>query len=181
MKKETKIIILGITFTIVAVFLVVFLMYFVSNSKKNTIYKESNNNVNENTGYNEDEAQNIVTVYLFKVDGCGHCKKAQEFFLKVLNEYDYVKVISYEVNTTLGNNSLMQKVGKKFNLEKVTGVPLIVIGDNFYINGYSSARDESIKEAIEKAHKDNNYKDLVEATRLENLDLDLKEIELKNS
>ncbi len=40
MKKETKIIILGITFTIVAVFLVVFLMYFVSNSKKNTIYKE---------------------------------------------------------------------------------------------------------------------------------------------
>lgn len=106
-------------------------------------------------------AKDKVNVYLFKREGCGYCKNAQEFFTNLENDSEYqnyFNLVLKEVTNNKINNQLLSKVVKHFNVE-LTGVPFIVIGDKTF-EGYASSYDEDLKSAIVTAYE-NETKDIV--------------------
>jgi len=102
-----------------------------------------------------------INVYLFWGNGCPHCEHAKEFFSSIEEEYGkYYNLVDYEVWYNEDNNDLAQKVNDELEAN-ATGVPFIVIGDD-YIKGYSSSMDEEIKETIVSQYENDNYVDVVE-------------------
>lgn len=88
-----------------------------------------------------------ATIYLFRGNGCGYCKRFLTFLTTILKDYgEYFKVESFEVWYDKDNSSLMKEVGE-FLGEEAEGVPYIVIGDKVF-GGYTSSYDEDIKKAI---------------------------------
>lgn len=93
----------------------------------------------------EDDKQ--ATIYLFRGNGCGYCKRFLTFLTTILKDYgEYFKVESFEVWYDKDNSSLMKEVGE-FLGEEAEGVPYIVIGDKVF-GGYTASYDEDIKKAI---------------------------------
>lgn len=114
-------------------------------------------------------ASGVVEVYLFRGEGCPHCAEAEEFFDELENNYLYsskFNLTDYEVWYDDDNKELMEKVAEKLNTT-VTGVPFIVIGENYY-KGYSADIGEKIKSTIYTEYYNSNYKDIVES--IENYD-----------
>ena len=105
-----------------------------------------------------------INVYLFWGNGCPHCEHAKEFFSSIEEEYGkYYNLIEYEVWYDDNNNQLARKVDAELNAN-ATGVPFIVIGDD-YVKGYSQMMDEEIKEKIISQYKNDNYVDVVEKVK----------------
>lgn len=102
---------------------------------------------NEINGYSNGE--NKITVYLFRGQGCGHCKHFLEYVSSELvkTHGDYFNFVSYEVWKNSDNKELWQNVAKSLGLEQAKGVPFIVIGDKYFV-GYSERINDSLKEAI---------------------------------
>lgn len=110
------------------------------------------------------DKDNKVNVYLFRGEGCPHCKEAESFFssLDKDEEYSkYYKLVKYEVWYNEDNAKLMNDVAKKLNTE-ASGVPFIVIGNKYY-SGYASSMDSELKEAIKSAYENDSYKDVVKS------------------
>ncbi len=111
-------------------------------------------------------ANEKVTVNIFKSSTCPHCSEALEFFeeLQKDNEYSkYFELALFETNGSsdaiIKNIELAEKVSKYFGNE-FEGVPLIVIGEQ-YFEGYISSMDEELKEAIKNAYSNDSYVDIV--------------------
>lgn len=103
-----------------------------------------------------------VNVYLFRGDGCPHCKEAEEWFdeLKKDEEYSkYYELVDYEVWYNEDNASLMEKVAKDLGTE-ANGVPFIVVGEK-YFSGFSQDMAKDIKAAIKDQYNNKDYKDVV--------------------
>ena len=176
MSKNTKTILIVSLITLLVIGLAILIFYLVYQSNSNNTNNDDlNNNTNENNNSNSSinvyDPENLtstnyedktVTIYLFKGRGCPHCEHATEFLETIISEYPYLEVKTYEVWYNDENYELMQEVLSELNLEISKSVPLIVIGDNYYLRGYSSSRDEEIKTAIENAFRDNNYNDFIE-------------------
>lgn len=105
-----------------------------------------------------------INVYLFWGNGCPHCEHAKEFFSSIEQEYSkYYNLIDYEVWYDEENNNLKNKVDSELDAN-ATGVPFIVIGEE-YVNGYSSAMDNEIKEIIINQYENYNYIDIVQKVK----------------
>lgn len=110
------------------------------------------------------EEKEKINVYLFWGDGCPHCEHAKEFFSSIEEEYGkYYNLVEYEVWYDEDNNNLMSKVNNELEAN-ATGVPFIVIGDE-YFRGYSSGMNEEIKKTIISQYEDDKYTDIVEKVK----------------
>lgn len=88
-----------------------------------------------------------INIYLFRGNGCRHCKAFLTFLSENIEEYGkYFNLVSYEIFGNSDNSKLMSKVSKFFG-EEATGVPYIVIGDQYFA-GYGEGLNEDIKNAI---------------------------------
>ena len=103
----------------------------------------------ENKDYEETEDQ--VIIYLFRGQGCSHCKEFLEFLNSISNEYGkYFKLVSFEVWYDEANGSLLTSVADLLG-EEASGVPFIVIGDSVY-PGYAESMAETIKDEIKSLY-----------------------------
>jgi len=99
----------------------------------------------ENEDY--EEADDQVTIYMFRGQGCGYCKKFLTFLSSISEEYGkYFKLVSFEVWQDQANSELMTQVGEALG-EEINGVPFIIIGDQTF-PGYSEQYDEKIINTI---------------------------------
>lgn len=110
--------------------------------------------------------ENPINVYIFKSSTCPHCAEAMEFFegLELDSEYqDYFRLVPFETYGSTAeiqeNVKLAQKVAKYFGHE-FEGVPLIVIGEEYY-EGFSSSMEEELKSVILSAYNNSSYEDIV--------------------
>jgi len=88
-----------------------------------------------------------INVYIFRGEGCSFCENAIEFFKEIEDEYGkYYNLVTYEVWNNDANYSLMEKVGKYFDIE-VRSVPFIVVGENAYL-GFGNDLGETLKKVI---------------------------------
>lgn len=114
-----------------------------------------------------------VTIYIFRGNGCGFCKKALTYFNEVADTYkDYFEVKTFEVWNNSNNSTLMNAVAEKMG-DKLGGVPYIVIGDSYSENGFT---DELGVQMVEKAleeYQNAKYKDLVAEVAKEHTDAKL--------
>lgn len=99
-----------------------------------------------------------ITLYFFHGDGCPHCALEEQFLDSLLDKYDNLEVVEYEVWYNQENEELMNKVKEEMELSK-SGVPLTVIGD-IVISGYSEAASFKIERAI-NYYKTEEYRDAV--------------------
>lgn len=102
------------------------------------------------SNYKENDDQ--ITIYMFRGQGCGYCKKFLTFMNSIIDDYGkYFKVETYEVWNDSENAELMQNVAT-FMGKKAEGVPFIIIGDKTFA-GYSETFDEDIKSAIKELYE----------------------------
>lgn len=96
---------------------------------------------------NYKETDDQITIYLFRGNGCGYCRRFLTFLNSIVDEYGkYFKVVSYETWYDRDNSKLLSKVSN-FLDEPAGGVPYIIIGDQVF-GGYNESYDDAIKEAI---------------------------------
>ena len=104
-----------------------------------------------------------VTIYIFRGNGCGFCKKALTYFNEVKNEYaDYFEVKTYEVWENQYNNELMNDVADKLG-DTLEGVPYIVVGQTS-VNGFNDELSEKIVNAALTEYQNESYVDVVKQT-----------------
>ena len=113
-------------------------------------------------------ADKKINVYLFRGEGCPHCEEAIEWFEGTLaedEEYkDLYELVKYEVWYDENNSELMGKVAEQLGTE-ASGVPFIVIGDEYFSGFSASASPEKIKTAIKDAYDNDKYQDIVKAVK----------------
>lgn len=98
---------------------------------------------------NYQETDDMVPVYLFRLDGCGNCKGFLNFVANdlLVNHKEKFKIISYEMRNDPINLNLRTKV-QNFLGEKVDVTPYIIIGDKTFSGYIDSTKQSQIKEAI---------------------------------
>ena len=102
-----------------------------------------------------------VTIYIFRGHGCSHCYEALEYFHDNIDTYaDYFEVKAYEVWNNNDNSTLMNDVADKLG-DEVGGVPYIVVGDNYSVNGFSKSLATEIIDAALKEYENKDYTDIV--------------------
>ncbi len=114
----------------------------------------------KNPEYEENDDQ--VYIYLFRGEGCIHCKHFLEF-LNELSEEEYgdmFKLRAYEVSYNQDNSNLKNRIVDFFNID-ASGVPLIVIGENTFY-GFSEEHEEKIKTAIKNEYESEEKYDVFE-------------------
>lgn len=111
------------------------------------------------TNVNAKEIDNL-TLYVFKGDGCPHCKAEMDYLDTIKDKYTNLEIKEYEVWYDDDNASLLTKVESYFNIKR-SGVPTTIIG-NTVIQGYQN--ESSTGKKIERAinfYEENDYKDIV--------------------
>ena len=102
-----------------------------------------------------------VTIYIFRGHGCSHCYEALEFFNDNQEDYaDYFEVKAYEVWNNSDNSTLMNDVAETFG-DDVGGVPYIVVGDSYSVNGFSQSIGSEIIKAALAEYENEDYTDVV--------------------
>lgn len=196
MKKETITIIIGTVTTLLVLAIAIFAMYKIDEKKtstpkdKPTIKEEDknnsndkdssitnnennigdkNNNSNNSSNENSNNVKNKVTLYIFHGSTCSACKTAlKRINTNLVGKYDYLEIKTFEVWGNKANSELMSKVATELNIE-AKYIPFIVI-DKYNTTGSTNDKDFLVDE-INKAHKNNNYLDVVEKVLNENKDL----------
>ena len=105
-------------------------------------------------------ANENVNIYVFHSYTCPHCKEALEYFNELITKDTSITIYDYEVakDSNAYNRTLYQEVCKLLDI-KVNSVPLIIIGNDYYI-GFSQSKIEEIEDTI-TFYKENDYKDQV--------------------
>lgn len=192
MKKESKTIAIASGITIGVLIIVILSMYLLMGNKKPTPNEMLNYSIPDLSSGTSTIVNDTVTAYIFKSDTCPHCRDAVSYFKSIVDDYDYLEVKTIRVSRNKddseeqiemvkANNELMQKVATELEKGPITGVPLIVIGSEFTLNGYSAARNETLKDAIKEAYESENYEDIVEKVIDENKDLKISIEDLKTN
>lgn len=108
-----------------------------------------------------EESDKKINIYLFRGNGCGHCKNFITFLYENIDELGkYFNLVSYEIFYNQDNSKLMSKVSKFFG-EEATGVPYIVIGDKYFA-GFGEGIKEDIKKAIKNLYDSKDRYDVFE-------------------
>ena len=107
------------------------------------------------------ESDDKINIYLFRGNGCGHCKNFVTFLYENIDELGkYFNLVSYEIFYNQDNSKLMSKVSKFFG-EEADGVPYIVIGDKYFA-GFGEGAQEDIKNAIKELYNSKDRYDVFE-------------------
>ena len=107
------------------------------------------------------ESEDKINIYLFRGNGCGHCKNFITFLYENIDELGkYFNLVSYEIFYNQDNSKLMSEVSKFFG-EEATGVPYIVIGDKYFA-GFGEGLKEDIKKAIKDLYEEKDRYDVFE-------------------
>ena len=182
MNKNKKTIIIGAITTLCVLGIAILIFYLIYNNEKENIAQTHDPIDNIETGANTNNEsmtetptaeeqtntsnpsnhEKIVTIYLFRGEGCPHCEHAMEFFKTLNQDYPYLRVIAYEVWYNEENRKLMAAVSNELGLEISTSVPLIIIGSDYNLRGYGEARNEDILQEITSAYQNENYEDIIE-------------------
>ena len=118
------------------------------------------------------DGRDKVTMYLFRGEGCSHCYDFLTYFNEHASQFkDYFDIKVYEVWKNSDNAKVKDAVDKALDNSE-TGVPFIVIGDQYKIGFSDSTGEELIKMALE-AYENKKYEDLV-ANLIDEKDLDSK-------
>ena len=98
------------------------------------------------------ESDNQVVIYLFRGQGCSHCKDFLEYLNGIVEKQGKMfKLRSYEVWNNSDNNELKEKVVETLKID-ATGVPLIVVGnDSFY--GFDDSTPKKLEKTINSEYK----------------------------
>jgi thiol-disulfide isomerase/thioredoxin len=105
-------------------------------------------------------ADNLVNIHLFWSLGCPHCRLEKEFLIKLEAQYPQVRLYTYEITSSPENYELLQKVARQLKIN-VTGVPVTVIGDRYFIGWLDeTTTGAAITAAVEK-YVTGPYTDLV--------------------
>ena len=84
----------------------------------------------------------ILNIYFFWGDGCPHCLQAKPFLNSfVAKNPNALRLHSYEVWYDEENNKLMEEIAAAYDAE-LTGVPVIFIGDRYWIGFNEEIRQE---------------------------------------
>lgn len=94
-------------------------------------------------------AQEKINLYFFYGDGCPHCVKEEKLLEMLANENKNIRVNRYEVWGSYENAKLLSVLGKELNID-ISGVPVLILGDRFFV-GYLSyeTTGSQIKAALE--------------------------------
>lgn len=100
-----------------------------------------------------------VNFYVFYSESCPVCANLHQYIETTLSKdkaHNYMyELVDLEANNTV-NSQLMMKVSDKFNLSEDNRgrVPLIVIGEQYFLGFSLESSPEKIVSAIEKAFKE---------------------------
>jgi thiol-disulfide isomerase/thioredoxin len=105
-----------------------------------------------------EESDDKPTIYLFVQNWCGACIGAVDFMGEIANDYgQYFNVKIYNVEDSIENWDLSNKIRKEFNV-KVAYNPALIIGDHYYDSFMDSDTQEKIKQDIvDYANSENRY------------------------
>ena len=99
---------------------------------------------------------NKINLYLFFGAECPHCEEERKWLKTIQEDYkEYLNIYYFEVWHDDDNKDLLNEVKNEFSINK-NGVPLTIVGDEYYI-GYSKSIGSMIESQIKKyAELDNN-------------------------
>ena len=105
-------------------------------------------------------ANENVNIYIFHQYTCTHCQKALEYFNELDKNDQTINVYEYELlkEEHAYNRNLYNDVCQLMDI-KITSVPLIIIGNEYFI-GFSDSKKESIEKTID-FYKANAYADII--------------------
>ncbi len=111
---------------------------------------------------NYTETSDQVIIYLFRGEGCSHCKEFIDYLTTSLVKTHGAKfkLRAYEVWYNKDNKNLMEKAAKIFD-EKADGVPYIVIGKKSW-KGYTDSYKVEIENAIDEEYGNYNKYDILD-------------------
>ncbi len=109
------------------------------------------------------ESPDKVNIYLFRGQGCDRCQDFLKFVSDtLLKDYsDYFNLVSYEVYNHPQNEDLLNKVIAHLNDKSIDGVPLILVGDGYFI-GYDKSMNSSILKELEEAYNAKERVDIID-------------------
>ncbi len=105
-------------------------------------------------------ADNLVNIHLFWSLGCPHCRLEKEFLAKLEAQYPQVRLHTYEITSSPENYELLQKVARQLKIN-VTGVPVTVIGDRYFIGWLDETTTGAAITAAVQGYLTGPYTDLV--------------------
>jgi glutaredoxin len=88
-----------------------------------------------------------VVVVLFWGEGCPHCAAEKTYLQGIMDQYHQVKLKDYEIYQNEENKQKLFSLGEALDFE-VTGVPVTLIGDKFWI-GFSENNSTEIENTIQ--------------------------------
>ena len=190
MKKEKIILFLGILFTLLAIFGAFGIFYLIYQNTKDTnnftldenstTNKDTSSNEleeeikDENTPYYNENEEKIVTLYLFRGDGCHICENAIAFLKTISDDYSYLEIKAYEIWNNEENFALLEEVSKRLETKVSRNVPLMIIGSDYIKRGFTDGVAEIIKEGIKQAYENEQYEDIIKEVLSSN-DLNVSE------
>ena len=96
---------------------------------------------------NVEVEENKINLYLFRGEGCPHCREEEKWLEKIKEEYkDYLNIYDYEVWYNKENQEKYGKAAEILNIN-TNSIPFTIIGEKTFI-GYSDAIRSNIESAI---------------------------------
>lgn len=89
------------------------------------------------------ERDGEVELTLFWGAGCPHCAAERAWLASAVGEYPQLTVQQYEVFNDAANRALLERTAKELGFE-VTGVPVTVIGDRYWVGWSNAIRDDLV-------------------------------------
>lgn len=117
------------------------------------------------SNYKETDEQ--VSIYLFRGEGCSHCRDFLEYLNSIAEENGYLfKLRSFEVYNNEDNLKTKNKIAQFFG-DSASGVPYIVIGkDTFY--GFGKKDGDKILSSIKKEYASKTKYDVFDKMEYKN-------------
>ncbi len=119
--------------------------------------------VHDFSNYKETDDQ--VIIYLFRGNGCQHCRAFLKFLNSIVPDYGkYFKLESYEIwdEKNKDNKALLNDVAIHMGYDPTNnfGIPFIIIGDKVF-DVYSSNYDNEIKSTIIREYQKKDRYDVL--------------------
>lgn len=103
-------------------------------------------------------AKEKVKLYLFHNYDCPHCAEEQTYLEELVNEYDNLEIVKYELKKSKENQELFLNFTENMNWDN-QGVPFTVIGSTHFI-GFNDDIGTKIRCAV-NYYSNNEHRDLV--------------------
>lgn len=121
-------------------------------------------------------AKSKVNLYLFRLNGCGHCAAEMTYLDKIYNDYkDKINIVVYEVSAG-DNEKLIEDVSSALKYQ-INGFPFTLIGDQ-YMSGFGEGVSEDQLVQLIETQYDAQPEDIVSTLLDENIYSNLKDTDL---